>query len=208
MADNIAIPGGTVRTRDIGSVHYQVTIAAKADGSIINPATEEGQNQIVTVVGDLISATALEVTQQLVLDELGEQTTALETIATNAASTDPAAVVFDTASMRNGTTALTPKYAAISASASGDNTIVTAVAGKKIRVLAYNLIGAGAVSARFQSGASGAYLTGAKAIAGAGGGICAPFNPVGWFETAAAALLNLELSDAVAVGGEIVYVEV
>lgn len=123
-------------------------------------------------------------------------------------STATASVAQDTATIRNGATSLTPKFAAISASTSGDNTIVAAVTSKKIRVLAYNLMGAGAVNARFQTAAAGAYLTGLKYIAAAGGGICAPFNPVGWFETVAGDLLNLELSGAVAVGGEIVYVEV
>lgn len=113
-----------------------------------------------------------------------------------------------TDSIYNSTTALTPKFAAIAASSSGNNTLVAAVTGKKIRVLAYNLIGNGAVNAKFQSGASGTDLTGLKYIAAAGGGICAPYNPMGWFETAAATLLNLNLSGAVAVGGELVYVEV
>lgn len=114
----------------------------------------------------------------------------------------------ETGSIYNGTSALTPKFAAIAASISGNNTLVLAVASKKIRVLAYNLIGSAAVNAKFQSGAGGTDLTGLKYIAAAGGGICAPFNPVGWFETASNTLLNLNLSGAVAVGGELVYVEV
>lgn len=123
-------------------------------------------------------------------------------------STATASVAPDTSVIRNGAADLTPKFALISASSSGDNTLVAAVALKKIRVLAYNLMGAGAVNARFQSAVAGDYLTGLKYIAAAGGGICAPFNPVGWFETDAGELLNLELSGAVAVGGELVYVEI
>lgn len=107
----------------------------------------------------------------------------------------------------NGTTALTPKFAAIAASSSGNNTLIAAVTGKKIRVLAYNIIANAAVNAKFQSAAGGTDLTGLKYFS-ANGGICAPFNPLGWFETASAALLNLSLSGAVAVGGELVYVEV
>jgi hypothetical protein len=131
--------------------------------------------------------------------------TSIKTAATDTATIN---VAQDTDIIKSGATSLTPKFAAISASTSGDNTIVAAVTGKKIRVLAYNLMGAGAVNARFQTAAAGAYLTGLKYIAAAGGGISAAFNPVGWFETAAGDLLNLELSGAVAVGGEIVYVEV
>lgn len=124
------------------------------------------------------------------------------------ATTDTITAKIATDAIQNGTTALTPKFAAIAASASGNNTLIAAVTSKKIRVLAYNLIGNGAVNAKFQSGASGTDLTGLKYIAAAGGGICAPFNPVGWFESASGVLLNLNLSGAVAVGGEIVYVEV
>lgn len=125
-----------------------------------------------------------------------------------AATTDTITAKLATDTIQNGTTALTPKFVAIAASSSGNNTLLAAVSSKKIRVLAYNLMGAGAVNAKFQSGASGTDLTGLKYIAAAGGGICAPFNPVGWFETASNTLLNLNLSGAVAVGGEIVYVEV
>jgi hypothetical protein len=43
----------------------------------------------------------------------------------------------DTSTINNGTTALTPKFALIAASSSGDNTVVAAVTSKKIRVLNY-----------------------------------------------------------------------
>jgi hypothetical protein len=114
----------------------------------------------------------------------------------------------ETSTIYDGTTALVPKFAVIAASSSGNNTLVAAVASKKIRVLAYNFIGNGAVNAKFQSGAGGTDLTGLKYIAAAGGGICAPYNPLGWFETASNTLLNLNLSGAVAVGGELTYIEV
>jgi hypothetical protein len=39
-------------------------------------------------------------------------------------------------------------------------------------------------------------------------GFTLPFNPVGWFETAAGELLNLELSAGVSVDGCLTYVEV
>lgn len=113
----------------------------------------------------------------------------------------------NTSTVYDGTTALTPKFAKISASSSGDNTLVAAVTSKKIRVLQYNLISNGGVNAKFQSGASGTDLTGLKYLV-ANSGLCAPFSPVGWFETAAGSLLNLNLSGAIAVGGELTYVEV
>ncbi len=88
-----------------------------------------------------------------------------------------------------------------------NNTLVAAVTSNKIRVLAYNFISNGAVNAKFQSGAGGTDLTGLKYCV-ANMGLSAPFCPTGWFETASGSLLNLNLSAGVAVGGELVYIEV
>ncbi len=101
---------------------------------------------------------------------------------------------------------LVTKRAVIDHAGSGDNTIVAAVTGKKIRVVSAFLIAAGAVTVRFESGAGGAALTGQMTIA-ANGGLVLPFNPNGWFETAESALLNLELGGAVSVDGALTYVE-
>jgi hypothetical protein len=117
-------------------------------------------------------------------------------------------VQLDTTLMRDGVaTTVTPKFAVIDAASSGDNTLVSAVASKKIRVLALFLVAAGAVTVRFESGASGTALTGQMNVA-ANGGFVLPFNPVGWFQTAANTLLNLELSGAVSVDGSLTYIEV
>lgn len=98
--------------------------------------------------------------------------------------------------------------AAISAASSGDNTLVAAAAsGLKIKVLGMILIGAGDVDVAFESGAGGTALTGDMSLAADGNGFVLPVAPIGyhWFETAAATLLNLELSAAVQVSGCIVY---
>ena len=95
--------------------------------------------------------------------------------------------------------------ASIDAAASGDNTLVAAVSGKKIRVLSLFGVAAGAVTVRFESGASGTALTGQMNV-GANGNITMPFNPEGWFETAAAALLNMELGGATSFDGCLTYV--
>jgi hypothetical protein len=107
----------------------------------------------------------------------------------------------------SGATALTPKFATIAASSSGNNTLIAAVVSKKIRVLSLSLMSNGTVNAKFQSGAGGTDLTGLYYTA-ANTGFVLPFNPVGHFETASNTLLNLNLSGAVAVGGQITYVEV
>lgn len=99
------------------------------------------------------------------------------------------------------------KYAVIDHATSGDNTIVAAVASKKIRVISGLIMAAAAVNVRFESGASGTALTGQMNLA-ANAGFIIPYDPGGNFETAAGSLLNLELSGAVSVDGWITYVEV
>lgn len=116
-------------------------------------------------------------------------------------------VSLDTDTIRSGTTALTPKFAVIDAATSGDNTIIAANATKKLRVVSAFLIAAGTVTVRFEGGAGGTALTGQMNLV-ANTGFVLPFNPVGWFETAANTLLNLELSGAVSVDGSVTYVEV
>lgn len=117
-------------------------------------------------------------------------------------------VCFDTSTVANGTTPLLVQRAAIDAATSGDNTLVAAVTGKKIRVLAVFAVMTGtAITIRFESGAGGTALTG-QMQPSQGGGFVLPFNPVGWFETAAGELLNLELGGAQSVDGCLVYVEV
>ena len=98
------------------------------------------------------------------------------------------------------------KYEVIDDATSGNNTIISAVTGKRIVVLQYVLIASGAVTVRFESGAGGTALTGQMQIA-ANGGVSANCAPYGCFATAAAALLNMELSGATSVDGHITYIE-
>jgi hypothetical protein len=122
-------------------------------------------------------------------------------------TTDNVGAALATDAIMDDTTVLTPKFAVIDDASSGDNTIVAAVSGKKIRVLSYVLVAAGTVTARFESGAAGTALTGQMSLVDAVG-VSAGFSPVGHFETAVDALLNLELSGAVSVDGHLTYVEV
>jgi hypothetical protein len=92
----------------------------------------------------------------------------------------------------------------ISAASSGDNTLLAAVTGHKIRVHSYKLVAAGAVTTRFESAASGTALTGVMSqITGVpNDGL---FEKEGLFETVAGELLNLELGGAVQVSGHLTY---
>jgi hypothetical protein len=100
-------------------------------------------------------------------------------------------------------------YAVVAAATGGDNTLVAAAgAGIKVRVVQLVLVASGgANSVRLESAASGTALTGVMDIID-NGQLVLPYNPAGWCETAANALLNLELSAATAVGGVLGYVTV
>lgn len=97
----------------------------------------------------------------------------------------------------------------INASSSGDNTLLAANANARIRVHAYVIVAAGAVSVTFKSG--GSTLTGAMPLA-ANGGVSSPSaipTPVEQlaclFFTAKNEALVLNLSGAVAVTGHFSY---
>lgn len=129
-------------------------------------------------------------------------------------STDTAGVALATDALISGTlgtsnlTAYTPLFSGITASASGATTIVSAVASKKIRVLAWTLLVNGAVNVKWQSHVTPTDKTGLHYFASAGTGISVPFSPVGHFETIAGEALDINLSGAVAVGGSLVYITV
>ena len=105
----------------------------------------------------------------------------------------------------SGTTALTPQFAALSASSLGDNVTVTGVAGKKIRVLKYTVLAGGTVAVKFRTSTGPTDLTGPMPLA-ANSGVGGAFCPIGLFETAPGDSLLLNLSAATAVGGHLTYV--
>lgn len=99
------------------------------------------------------------------------------------------------------------KFAVIDNASSGDQTIVAAVPGKKIRVIGGLLVSAGTVNVRFESTAGGTALTGQMNLV-ANTGFIIPTCEWGNFETRVGELLNLELSASVSVDGYIQYQEV
>jgi hypothetical protein len=92
----------------------------------------------------------------------------------------------------------TPAFYTVIAGASGANTIVGAITGKKISVQSGHLFGAGAVWVNWLSGSTA--ITGPVSLNGPDGYII-PFSPVGNFETAAGEPLVLNLSAGVSFGG-------
>jgi hypothetical protein len=96
-------------------------------------------------------------------------------------------------------------FASVRASASGQTTVVSAVANKKIKMLSYVLVTDDVVTANWQSNSTD--LTGAMSFS-ANGGIASPVGTPGggWlFETAVNEDLNLNLGSSVGVSGHISY---
>lgn len=102
--------------------------------------------------------------------------------------------------------ALVPKHAKISCSTGGDNTIVAAVAGKRIRVVAYLFGVHNTQQVTWKSGAI-TELSGQMAFAQYGG-VSAPLNKVGHFQTASGEALVMNLGQGVQVSGHLTYIEV
>ena len=99
-----------------------------------------------------------------------------------------------------------PKHAKIAASSSGDNEVVAAPASGYMHiVLAYMFVTAAAVTTTWKSGAT--EITGGMTF-DAKSGTNAPLNQLGWFKTASAQALNLNLSGAIGVNGHLTYITV
>ena len=95
-------------------------------------------------------------------------------------------------------------FAGIAASQTAAS-LVTAVAGKKIRVLALAFVcGATATTATFNSDGGAISMLFANA---ANGGAILPFNPVGWFETDTGEALTLTTGTGSTTGVNVVYVK-
>ncbi len=106
----------------------------------------------------------------------------------------------------SGAAALTPVTAPINVSASGNTTVVAAVAGKRIYVLRWSVRASGPVTIQWLDTAA-AVLSGPRplvAYASDGGDYC----PASIYQTGVGNGLVLDLSAAVAVGGELTYVVV
>lgn len=101
------------------------------------------------------------------------------------------------------------KFSYFDEGSTGANTVLAAVSGKKIRVLAYFIQGLAQVDYKWRSGTTDITpynRLGTASLPSLSGFTinCAPF---GCFETAAGELLDLYLAGAVSVRGHITYVE-
>lgn len=184
-----------------------VTIADGADATLGATADSASTNTVFGWLKKLVSLlpAALGGHGGLVVEGVASGTPIPVSVASLPLDTVNAALATD--KIYNGATALTPKFAVITASTSGVNQIVAAVNGKQIRVLSYTLSVSAAVNSKWQSHVSPTDETG-LIYAAAAGTTHAGFSPVGHFQTIAGEALDLNLSGNVAVGGSLVYVEV
>lgn len=107
---------------------------------------------------------------------------------------------------------LTPKYALANVAASQtDSSVVAAVTGKRIRVIAVCAVQGATASAgiTFNTKPAGAgSAISALFAAGANNGFALGFNPAGWFQTNAGEGLSVTTGAGATVGIQVVYVEV
>jgi hypothetical protein len=194
--------GKKVRTlkRTVGAneVHEEVHNVADGAGNVIDPR----KNVEVTGAVTANAGTNLNTSALATEATLGTVHGHVDSIDGKVAKcdTDNAKVVGD---------GRTYKRANGSCGASGNNTIVAAVAGKKIKVYDYSLQAQGAVTATFQDGAGGSGVSQPWKLQDREGknkhGV--PPGAPHDFETAAGNLLNLSLSATVTVGYEVVYTD-
>jgi len=100
------------------------------------------------------------------------------------------------------------KYAIVNVNTSGDNTIVAAVAGKRIKVLHYAVGCDQNVDIYWKSNSTaitGPIFLASSTSVSAGYGASSPAGLVGMFETNVGEDLNLNLNGAKTVGGHITY---
>lgn len=123
-----------------------------------------------------------------------------------AASTGPASTDTSLVVALSPNLPVTVSTVGITASSSGDNTVIAAQGvGKRIYVFAWNISFSGSVNAKFTDGAAGTLFSGLYyGIVNAGGGNAVPPPYYLWVGTANTALV-LNLSGATAVGGSVSY---
>ena len=95
------------------------------------------------------------------------------------------------------------RYAKIDCGASGDNTLVGAVADQKLVLLGLVLVTNADVAVTFKDGSTA--VTGAMSLPADGDKLVWPPSEVGYLETSVGAALVLNLSGTVAVDGCLTY---
>ncbi len=191
--DVLTLPALVAGTANIGDVDVLTLPSGTVAGAASLPA---GSNNIGDV--DVLSLPAL---------VAGTANIGDVDVASIAAGTTRIGAVYDTGGtiLDEVPTARGVNRDFVTATASGNTQVVAAQgAGVRIRVLAVFSVANAAVSVKFQSGTTD--ITALFSLA-ANGGFVLPYNPHGWFQTAANAALNVNLSAAVSTGVQVIWVQ-
>jgi hypothetical protein len=220
MADNILVDEGTaktVATDDVAGVHYpRAKIDVGADGAsapwVAAALTDDAANPTIPGVAAYLlvwdgttwdrargsSGGGIHVDASVGGDV---------SLAANVTKIGGTYQVVGQVIDENGVV-LTVKTANAAPASSGDNTIIAAVASKKIRVLAWSVQAQGTVTVRWEDGA-GVNIS-APWLLQAREGVVKPSGGGGafYFQSSSGNALVLNLSAAITVGVEVTYVEV
>lgn len=139
-------------------------------------------------------------------EDLAEVATSTAAMAAALADTTASATAAEVLKRAVAGASVDVKFVAINTAASGNATLIAAVTGKKIVVLAFNLIAAGTTNFKFTDGSGGSNLTGAYPLTAQSG--LAPSCENGLFATTAGTALGINNSAAIQVSGSLTYVEV
>lgn len=168
----------------------------------VSTTATDGSNVTLGTTTDSSSASSLVGLLKAIKASVAGTLTA--TLAAGTALIGAVAAALRTDAIMSGTTALTPKFAHATLSATGE--VVGVVTGKKIRVLRYSLMADAACSVSLKSSTAG-QISGTKYISatgGAGGGFC----PVGHCETVAGEALDLTITGSANVSIDVTYLEI
>ncbi len=191
MTDNFTITAGvgtTVRTLEKSGLHRQmITVdvgSTTAEYLLTTGSANRAQSLPVTIAPDQ------------------------STMVTAGSITNSYIKIYEsTDGILSGSSVLTPKFSPITAWVSGSTTIISAVTGKKLRILSYSIVCSGSTGFRWRSHTTTASATG-NMVFSANGGISVGNSPFGHFETVSGEALDVYLSTSASVGGHLTYLEV
>lgn len=223
MSDNVTtqttvstVPTGTaIATDDIGGAHYQrVKVTWGSDGTANDTSAARPLPVVDSAAGETLADLLTEADFDTKTGALTETAPATDTassglngrlqrvaqrITSLIAATLSVKVAYQT------TKALT--NASVSASSSGENTLISGTASQTIRVFKIALVAASAVNVSFKNAAGGTSLTGAIPLTANGAMVLESNDGEPLFVSATAGAFILNLSAAVAVTGFIQYVK-
>lgn len=190
------------------TVHEEVMQVAKADGTKINPAQEDGN--LATIAGDTTSIdgkiTACDTGAVTVSAALPAGANAIGKLAANSGVDIGDVDVTSQPSTLFLHDRKTYKTVRIDCNTNGNNTIIAAVASKVIKIHCWNLTAQGTVTGVFQDGAGGSDISKEYKFQDREGDNSAfAFAPAYHFKTSVNTLLNLSLNAAVTVTGTLIY---